>query len=84
MDYRLLISLDVVEFLERLPARHRRGLRQGIEAIRSDPFGRSDAQDRDELGRILQIAVFGDYALTYWIHDADRHVKIMDIHAADR
>lgn len=33
--------------------------------------------------RQLQIAIIGDFALTWWIDDADRHVKILDIHAAD-
>jgi mRNA-degrading endonuclease RelE of RelBE toxin-antitoxin system len=84
MAYRLLVSIDVVELLERLPARHRRPLRQAIVAIGDDPLGKADATDWDEIGRLLHISVFGDYAITYWIDDADRHVKIMDIHASDR
>ena len=84
MDYRLLISIDVVGFSERVPAKTRRALRSAIHAIGRDPLGRSDAEDRDETGRLLHIAVVGDFALTYWIDDADRHVKILDIHAADR
>ena len=83
MDYRLLVSLDVVEFLERLSPRQRGPLRQAIGAIRGDPFGRSDATEYDAGGRLLHIAIVGGFALTYWIDD-DRHVKIMDLHAADR
>jgi hypothetical protein len=44
----------------------------------------ADAADFDDTGRRLEIAIIGDYALTYWIEDADRHVKILDIHATDR
>ncbi len=84
MDYRLLISIQVVEFVERLPARTRRTLRGAIHAIGCDPLGHSDAEDRDAVGRQLHIALVGEYALMYWIDDADRHVKILDIHAADR
>lgn len=84
MDYRLLISIEVVEFLERLPAKNRRMLRNIIEAIWKEPVGRSDAADYDEAGRRLEIAITGDFAITYWIDDADRHVKILDIHSADR
>jgi hypothetical protein len=40
--------------------------------------------DSDDSGRLLQIAICGDFALMYWIDDADRHGKILDIHAADR
>ena len=32
----------------------------------------------------LHVAIVGDFALMYWIDYADRHVKILDIHAADR
>ena len=84
MDYRLLISIDVVEFVERLPAKFRKSLRSSIAAIGEDPLGSSDATDFDDTGRLLQIAICGDFALMYWIDDADRHVKILDIHAADR
>jgi len=80
----LLISIEVIEFMERLPSRTRKVLRNGIAGIGRDPLGRSDAEDYDEIGRLLQIAIVGDYALTYWVDDADRHVKILDVHAADR
>jgi len=84
MDYRLLISIEVIEFMERLPSRTRKALRNVIAVIGRNPLTRSDAEDYDETGRLLQIAIAGDYALTYWIDAADRHVKILDIHAADR
>jgi mRNA-degrading endonuclease RelE of RelBE toxin-antitoxin system len=84
MDYRLLISIEVVEFLERLPSKNRKALRNTIEAIWKDPVGRSDAADSDDTGRRLEISITGDFAITYWIDDADRHVKILDIHSADR
>ena len=80
----MLISIEVVEFLERLPARNRRALRDIIEAIGKEPVGRSDAADYDDTGRRLEVTITGDFAITYWIDDADRHVKILDIHSADR
>ena len=48
------------------------------------PLAMADAADFDDTGRKLQIAITGDFALVYWIDDADRHVKILDLHAADR
>jgi len=84
MHYRLLISIEVVEFLERLPSNTRKALRNTIAAIGGDPLAMADASDFDDTGRQLKISIVGDFALTYWIDDADRHVKILDIHAADR
>jgi mRNA-degrading endonuclease RelE of RelBE toxin-antitoxin system len=84
MNYRLLISIDVVEFVERLPARLRKPIRATFAAIAEAPLGCSEANDYDDTGRVLHIAIVGDFALMYWIDDADGHVKILDIHAADR
>ena len=84
MDYRLLIAIEVIEFVERLPGRTRWAMRNAIKTIGRNPLGRSDAVDSDEIGRQIQIAVVGNYALMYWIDDADRHEKILDIHATDR
>ena len=84
MDYKLLVSLDVVEFIERLPRKNRLSLRAGIFEISDDPFGLSDATDYDSIGRLVQITIIDDYALTYWIDDADQHIEVLDIHSADR
>ncbi len=84
MNYRLLIAIECVEFMERLPSKTRKAMRNAVEAIGRDPLGSSDAEDYDETGRLLHIAIVCEYALTYWVDDADRHVKILDVHAADR
>ena len=83
MNYLLLIAVDVLEFIERLPRRTRIGLRSAIVDIGKDPIGVSDATDYDSMGRLVQIIVIGEYSMVYWIDTADRHVKILDIHSAD-
>ena len=84
MPYRLLVSIEVIEFIERLPSKTRDALRLSIRSIGRDPMGRSDALDRDATGRRIQIAVIGDYAVMYWVDEADQHIKVLDIHAADQ
>ena len=84
MNYELFIAVDVLEFIERLPRKTRLGIRAVVSEIGSDPIDLSDAVEYDSTGRMVQITVAGDYALTYWIDDADQHVKILDIHSADR
>jgi len=39
MQYRLLVSIEVVEFMERLPLKTREALRRGIHEIGRDPLG---------------------------------------------
>ncbi len=84
MDYTLFIAVDVLEFIERLPRKTRLGLRAAIIEIGENPIELSDATEYDSIGRMVQITVVGDYALIYWIDDADQHVKVLDIHSADR
>jgi mRNA-degrading endonuclease RelE of RelBE toxin-antitoxin system len=84
MPFRLLISIEVIEFLERLPHKTREPLRRAIHGIGFDPHRWSDAVDHDAVGHRMQIAIVGEYALVYWIDEADQHVKVLDIHAADR
>ncbi len=60
MAYRLLVSIEVIEFIERLPAKTREALRRAIHGIGRDPLGRSDALDRDASGRRMEIARAGD------------------------
>ena len=84
MNYLLLIAVDVLEFIERLPRRTRLGLRSAIADIGEDPIGVSDATDYDSTGRMVQLIVVGEYALVYWIDDVDKHVKVLDIHSADK
>ena len=59
MDYRLLISMDVVVFVERLPSRLRRPIRSAVAAIGEDPLGCSEATDHDDTGRVPHIAIVG-------------------------
>jgi hypothetical protein len=53
-DSRLLIAIEVLDFLRSL--------------------------SRRELG----VHVFGKFAIKFWDDFADRHVKILDLHLADR
>lgn len=46
-------------------------------------MGFSDAAEYDRDGRLMHLAIQGEYALVYGIDDADRHVKVMEIHVAD-
>ena len=53
MKYELLISVEVLEFIERLPRRVRLGLRAGVAENGNDPCGVSDATDYDATGRMV-------------------------------
>jgi mRNA-degrading endonuclease RelE of RelBE toxin-antitoxin system len=84
ISYRLLIDFEVIEFIDALPKSLQRSLRSRLVEIRDFPSIRSDCSERDSVGRRIEINICSGYAIKYWIDSADRHVKILDIHPADR
>ena len=83
-SFRLLIDYDVVLFVEGLPRSAQRSLRARMAEIRDHPLHRSDYVESDATGRRVDINICGAYALKFWVDHADRQVKILDIHPADR
>lgn len=84
MNYRLLIDYEVIEFLETLPRRERLLLRNRFVTISDQPRAHSDYTEPDETGRPVDIHICGKFAIKYWLDHADRHIKILEVHLADR
>ena len=81
--YQILISLEVVEAIEQLPRKFRLELRSRILDIKQDPLGNSDANEIDSKGRMVEIAIVGHHALTYWVDPADHQIKVLTLASAD-
>ena len=84
MDYRLLIDLEVVEVLDRLPKRVRRRVLDKLYRIREFPGNYADYHEYDTLGRRVHICIISGWAIHYWSDFADRHIKILALRPADR
>lgn len=82
--YRLRVAYEVFEFLESLPARDRRPLRERFVQIADWPSRFSDFKEADERGRPLDVHVCVRYAIRFWEDFADRHLKILEVSHADR
>ncbi len=83
MKYRLLIDLAALELLLRLPAARRRRFIEHFHRLRDFPTVHSDFRDTDAQGRQVQVSIFDGFAIYYWIDEADRHVKILEVITAD-
>jgi hypothetical protein len=81
---RLFIAVDVLDFLRTLRAREQRDLLQRFRDIAAFPSRFSDFVEYDSSGRRVDVHVFGKFAVKYWDDFADRHVRILDLHFADR
>lgn len=84
MNYRLLIDYEVIEFLEGLSRADQRLLRKSFLSVQDQPGRFSDYTEPDSTGRLVDIHICGKYAIKFWADPADKHIKILDAHLADR
>lgn len=82
-EYRLLIDIDVIEFLRGRPRIEQEGLLRHFRAIADSPGHYYDYVETDSVGRRLGVHVFSTYAIRFWEDSADMHVKILEIESAD-
>jgi hypothetical protein len=81
---RRFIAVDVLDFLRTLSSREQRDLLKRFREIAEFPSRFADFAERDSSGRRVDVHVFGKFAVKFWDDFADRHVKILDLHLADR
>lgn len=84
MKYRLLVDLEVIAILDTLPKRVRTQLFDHFEKLRSTPGQYISAYEQDEIGRRVEISVYANYCVHYWIDFADRHVKVLTLTPAGK
>jgi hypothetical protein len=83
MEFRLLIELEALEYLDMLPPRRRSAIFGHIRRIREYPGNYSVAKRQDPEGRLLDVASFAGLQIVYWIDHADRHIKILYVEEND-
>jgi hypothetical protein len=84
MKYRLLIDYEVIEFIEVLPRKDQRLLRDRFVLIQDYPQKFSDYVESDSAGHRVDIHICGRYAIKFWEDHADQHIKILDVRFADK
>jgi hypothetical protein len=82
-DTRLLIDIDVFEFLRTRRRQEQESLLKRFREIAAFPSKFSDFVEHDSTGRRVDVHVFNKFAIKFWNDFADRHVKILDVHLAD-
>ncbi len=84
MGYRLLVDLEAIAVLDSSPKKVRQALLDHFVRLRMIPDRYSDFDERDSIGRRIEISICAGFAIHYWIDFADRHVKVLSIKVADR
>ena len=81
--YKVLVSIEVLH-LKRPSRQQRDQILSFLESLAEHPSKPDDYEERDEVGRPIQITIVGDYALTYWADHAVKEVKVTRIETADQ
>jgi hypothetical protein len=83
-EYRLLIDADVIGYLRTLKRKEQDRVLARRREIAGFPGRFSDNVEFDARGRRIDVHIFDRHAIKFWDDFADRHLKILDIHPADR
>jgi hypothetical protein len=83
MMFRLLIDLDAIDFMQKLPRARRERLFIHFREIQRWPERLSDYAEHDETGRRVEVSVVDGFAIYYWIDHADQQIKILKLVVAD-
>lgn len=74
----------MLDFLREQRSPEQRTLVKHFREIAAFPANFSDFVEYDSAGRRVEVHVYGKFAIKFWNDFADQHVKILDIHMADR
>jgi hypothetical protein len=61
----------------------RRRLLAVLEQVAADPFRAGDLQQRDPAGRVHEVALLGEWLVTYWPDHAVREIRVVALERAD-
>jgi hypothetical protein len=83
-DSRLLIAIAVFDFLAGLKKTEQRAVIDRFRQIAEFPSNFVDFVEKDAAGRTIGVHIYGKFAIKFWDDQADRDLKIVDLHLADR
>ena len=75
---------EAFEFLRGQRPGGREKLLAFLRSLRKDPFRKGDYTERDEMGRDIEVAVVGHYAVLFWADHPVKEIKVVELRLADR
>jgi hypothetical protein len=82
-DYRVLVTHEVFS-LQKPKARESALILGFLDRLAESPFQTGDYEEKDEVGRPVQIKIIGSFALSFWADHVSKEVKVIKIEKADR
>jgi hypothetical protein len=82
--YRVLIAKEVIASLGQCSRREKMLISRLFDEPADDPYKAGDYVEPDEIGRPIQIALVGRFAVWFWSDHAVKEVKVLDLTSAGR
>lgn len=54
-----------------------------FDELKRDPFHQGDYRQRDPAGRVHEVALLGEWLVTYWPDHAVREIRVVALERAD-
>jgi hypothetical protein len=83
MKFRLLVDLEVFEFMKTVSRAEQRLLLQRFRQIQERPTAFTDFHEYARAGHRVEISICDRFAISFAIDHLDRQIKILDITLAD-
>lgn len=84
MKFRLLVDIEVFEFIKALRHDEQRVLQRRFRQLQEFPTGFSDYHEYAPSGHRVEISICDRFAVNYAVDHLDRQVKILAITLADK
>ncbi len=81
-DRQMVFHEDVVDLLLRFRRRERKSIQQGFAILLSDPYRQPDFQELDQSLRPIQVLVHRDWAISYWLDNHVKEIRIVSVEHA--
>ena len=81
--YQLFLRVEAIEGLKATKGLQKRQISTFIDRLASNPNATGDYAETDDTGRIIEIKVVCQFAITFWTDHAAKEIKIIDIRRAD-
>jgi len=84
MKFRLLVDLEVFEFMTTLSRAEQKLLHRRFRQIQESPTAFTDFHEYAAAGYRLEISICDRFAIGFAIDHLDQHIKILSIALADK
>jgi hypothetical protein len=84
MKFRLLVDLEVFEFIKTLHRAEQSLLYRRFRQIQESPTAFTDYHEYAEAGYRVDINICDRFAISFAVDHMDRHIKILEVAAPDR